>query len=343
MRSFSPLKSALFPSDVPLVLVLLSVFGASACTGTDGSGGSAKFAAQAEAVLLWAEVDSASLPTHEALDTKAESRTAVWIADKITGGVFRVDPSRLDYRMMGAADNPPEEIVRPLRVAFSPEFGLFVFDAVSRRVDQFTPDGTPINSFDPHLIPSRMDVVQRPIGVQFAVVDMQQADSTPRIVVIRTDLRGEQPDTVLYPGMYGPEPLWAATARRGQLTMDADAAGLWVWARTAPDTVFEVTPAPGARKRVLRPQDQDPIGILVDSERAILWVVSSGDADRLRYAAYDLRSDSPTDPQSSFLGERTTSGFDPVIAIDGVVIGRVPSNVAPPRLAAYDMLAPPNR
>ncbi len=343
MRSFSTWKSARLPSGVPLVLVLGSLFGASACTGTDGSGGPAGFAVQAEAVLLWVEGDSASLPTHLAADTKAESRTAVWIADQITGGVFRVDPSRLDYRTMGAADTPPAEIVQPLRIAFSPEFGLFVFDQVSRRVDQFTPDGTPIRSFEPELVPSRMDVVRRPIGIQFAVVEMERADSTPRLVVIRTDLRGEQPDTVLYPGAYGPETLWAATARQGHLAVDAGAAGLWVWARTAPDTVFEVTPAPEARKRVLRPQDQDPVGILVDSEREILWVVSPGDADRLRYAAYDLRSESLTGLESSFLGERTTSGFDPVAATDGAIIGRTSSIGSIPKLAAYDMLAPLDR
>ncbi len=343
MRSSSRWTTAFFRAEFLLVLVLGSWFGTSGCTEADIPGEKEVFAASADAVLLWVEPDSALLPTHRVADLKAESRTAVWLVDQIDGGLFRVDASRLDYRTMGVADDPPEEIVSPVRLAYSEEFGVFVFDLATRRVDQFTPDGTPIRSFEPGFIPARMDIVEKPIGIQFAVVDTDPTDSTPRLAVIRMDLRGEQPDTVLFPGAYGPPTLWSATAQPGQLSLDADNGGLWAWSSSAPDTAFEVTPAPGARKRVLRPQDQDPLGLLVDSEREILWVVCPADGNRLRYSAYDLRESNLAGPEDSFLGERTTSGFDPVIAIDGVVIGRVPSNVAPPRLAAYDMLAPPNR
>jgi len=316
---------------------------ASGCTGYDGADGESGFALQAEAVELWAESDSAPLLISRSVDMKAESPTVVWLADRVAKAVFRIDATRLDYRLMGAADNPPAEIEQPVRVAVSPEHGVFVFDWSSRRVDQFTPDGTPVHSFEPAFIPFRMDVVQQPIGMQFALVNNDRSDSIPRLVIIRTDLRGEQPDTVLFPGTYGPEALWSATAEPGHLALDADATGMWAWARVATDTAFEVTPASIARKRVLRPQDQNPLGILVDSEREILWVVSLGEENRLRYAAYDTRSQGLVGPEDSYLGERTTTGFRPKLAKNGVVIGLVQSIGSQTKLAAYDMLVPLKR
>ena len=342
MHSFSASPALLARSGVSLALItqLLCAIG---CTDYDGAHGASGFALQAEAVELWAEADSAPLPTSHSLDMKAESRTVVWLADRVTGGIFRIDPTRRDYRLMGAVDNPPEEIERPLRVAVSPEHGVFVFDLITRRVDQFTPDGTPVHSFEPGFVPSRMDVVKRPIAMQFAVVETDSAEMIPRLMIIRTDLRGDQPDTVLFPGAVGPEALWSATAEPGHLALDAGATAMWVWARVAADTVFEVTPASNARKRVLRLQDQDPLGILVDSEREILWVVSPDEENRLRYAAYDTRTPGLTGPEESFLGERTTTGFDPKLAKDGVVIGRVQSIGSRTKLAAYDMLVPLKR
>lgn len=342
MRSKSAWPVRLVRSGLLLALIT-QLLGAIGCTGYDADDGYSGFELQAEAVKLWAESDSAPLPTSRSVDMKAESRTVVWLADQVTGGVFRIDPTRLDYRLMGVTDNPPEEIERPLRVAVSLDHGLFVFDWISRRVDQFTLDGTPIQSFEPGFVPSRMDVVQRPIGMQFVVVDTDRPDSIPRLIVIRTDLRGEQPDTVVFPGAYGPEALWSATAKAGHLALDASSTGLWAWARVAADTAFEVTPGSIARRRVLRPEDQDPLGILVDSEREILWVVSLAEEDRLRYAAYDIRAPGLAGPEDAYLGERSTTGLDPKLAKDGVVIGRVQSTGSRTKLAAYDMLAPPDR
>ena len=342
MRSFSVSPVNLVRAGISLVLITqwLSSIG---CTGYDGDGESG-FALQAEAVELWSESDSPPLSTGRSLDMKAESRSVVWIADRFSGGLFRVDPTRGDYRLMGAEDNPPQEIVQPLRVAVSPEHGVFVFDWVTRRVDQFTPGGTPVHSFEPEFVPARMDIVQRPIGIQFTVVDRDRPDSIARLVVIRTDLRGEQRDTVLFPGLHGPESLWTAPAEPGDLALDAGSYGLWAWARVAADTVFEITLASTARKRVLRTQDQDPIGILVDSEREILWVVSHGEEGQIRYAAYDTGVPGLVGPEDSYLGERTTTGFDPKLAKDGVVIGRIQSPTGlRSRLAAFDMLIPLKR
>lgn len=342
MRSFSVSPVNLVRAGISLVLITqwLSSIG---CTAYDGDGESG-FALQAEAVELWSESDSPPLSTGRSLDMKAESRSVVWIADRFSGGVFRVDPTRGDYRLMGVGDNPPQEIVQPLRVAVSPEYGVFVFDWVTRRVDQFTPDGTPVHSFEPEFVPARMDFVQRPIGIQFTVVDRDRPDSIARLVVIRTDLRGEQRDTVLFPGLHGPESLWTAPAEPGDLALEAGSHGLWAWARVAADTVFEITLASTARKRVLRTQDQDPSGILVDSEREILWVVSHGEEGQIRYAAYDTGVPGLVGPEDSYLGERTTTGFDPKLAKDGVVIGRIQSPTGlRSRLAAFDMLVPLKR
>lgn len=342
MRSLSAAAANHARSAISLVLIA-QLSGGVGCTGYDGDGES-EFAPQAEAVELWTESDSPLLPTGRSLDMKAESRSVVWIADRTSGGVFRIDPIRADYRLMGVEDDPPQEIEQPLRVAVSPEHGVFVFDWVTRRVDQFTPDGVPIHSFEPGFVPARMDIVQHPIAIQFAVVDRDRPDSIARLLVIRTDLRGEQPDTVLLPGVRGPEALWAAPAEPGDLALEAGSDGLWALSTVAADTVFEITSHSNARKRVLRTQDQDPLGILVDSEREILWVVSQGSEGRLRYAAYDIRAPGLVGPGDSYLGERTTVGLDPKLATDGVVIGRIPSSGgARTKLAAYDMLVPLER
>jgi hypothetical protein len=78
----------------------------------------------------------------------------------------------------------------------------------------------------------------------------------------------------------------------------------------------------------------------VDSERQILWIVSRGEGNRRRFAAYDIRAPGLAGPEDSFLGERTTTGFDPKVAIDGVIVGRVASVRSGTKLAAYDMLVP---
>jgi hypothetical protein len=342
MHPFSSLAACIARWGVPFVLIA-QLTGVTGCTGYEGADGQSRFELQAEAVQLWAESEEPPFPTSQASEMRAESPTAVWLTDRITGGVLRVDPTRLDYRAMGVADTPPAEIVRPLRVAVSRQHGVFVFDLATRRVDQFTPDGTPVQHFEPGFVPSRMDVVDRPIALQFAVVDGDRPDSIPRLMVIRTDLRGANPDTVLSPGTHGPEALWNGTAQPGYLAIDAGSSGLWIWASVAADTVFEITADSNGRKRLLRQQDQDPRGIMVDSEREILWIVSPDEAGQLRYAAYDIRTPGLVEPEVSFLGERTTTGFDPKIAIDGVVVGRIQSSRVGTRLAAYDMLVPLKR
>jgi len=339
MYSFSVLTARMARWGASLVLIS-QLPGLTACTGYDDADGALGFELQAEAVQLWVESDSTPLPTSQTSDIEAESRTAVWLTDRTTGGVLRVDPTRLDYRMMGSADHPPDEIVRPWRLAISPEFGLFVFDLSTLRVDHFTPDGTFVQGFEPGFVPSRMDVVEGPIALQFAVVESGRPDSIPRLMVIRTDFTGTNPDTVLSPGTHGPEALWNAVAESGHLALDEGSRGLWAWASVAADTVFEITAGSDGRKRLLRQQDQAPIGVLVDAERQILWLVSPGEGNRLRFAAYDTRAPGLARPGDAFLGERTPTGFDPSVAVDGVIVGRVASVRSGKKLAAYDMLVP---
>jgi hypothetical protein len=170
-------------------------------------------------------------------------------------------------------------------------------------------------------------------------------DSLPRLKVIRTDLRGLSPDTLLFPGSHGPVALWSVVARGGEVALDAADGGVWALARAVPDTAFEVAGTASGRKRVLRPDDATAFGILTDLERRLLWVVRLDPASEgtIRYAAYDLEAPGTAGPEAAYLGERTTPpGFQPRAAMDGAVIG-VRTDRDGQKLAAYDMQVPESR
>lgn len=314
---------------------------ASGCTAPDDYTGD-EFEPFADATELWVQADESRILLLLPLDVKPESRNAAWIVDGGTGGVYRFAPPAADYRAMGVLDHPPEEIENPARAAFSPEYGLFVYDEDRREVQLFTPDGVPIRDFVPDFPPSRLELSSRPIGIVMAGIDAT-TDSLPRLKVVRTDTRGLSPDTLLFPGSHGPEALWSAVAIGGQIALDAAERGLWARARAVPDTVFELTGSADGRRRALRPEDEAAFGILTDLERGILWVIrddpETGGA--LRYAAYDLETGGVTAAGEAFLGERTTPPrFQPRAAVDGVVIG-ISTYPDGRRLAAFDMQVPP--
>jgi hypothetical protein len=298
------------------------------------------FGAFAEATPLWVQTDDSRIDIIVPLDVKPESRNAAWIVEGSSGGLYRFSPPAADYRAMGALDLPPEEIENPARMAFSSAYGLFVYDKDRKQIQLFTPDGTPVRDFAPGFAVSRLELTTRPIGL--AMAGVVTADSLPRLKVIRTDLRGLAPDTLLFPGSHGPVALWSAVARGGELTLDAADGGMWALARAVPDTAFELAGAAGGRKRALRPDDAMAFGILTDLARRLLWVVrfDSESEGTIRYAAYDLDAPGTAGPEAAYLGERTTPpGFQPRAAIDGVVIG-IRTDRDGQKLAAYDMRVP---
>lgn len=316
--------------------------GLGGCTGPD-SPQSEAFEAFAEATPLWVQADDSRIDIFVPLDVKPESRSAAWIVEGSTGGVYRFSPPNADYRAMGAFGLPPEEIENPARMAFSPEYGLFVYDKETRGIQLLTPDGIPIRDFAPGFTVSRLELTTRPIGL--AMAGVVTPDSLPRLKVIRTDLRGLSPDTLLFPGSHGPAPLWSAVALGGEVALDAAEGGMWALARAVPDTVFEIAGAASGRKRALRPDDATAFGILTDLARRVLWVLRLDPTSEgtIRYAAYDLDAPGTAGPEAAYLGERSTPpGFQPRAALDGVVIG-IRTDRDGQKLAAYDMRIPEGR
>lgn len=313
---------------------------AAACTAPDSV--SIEFEPFAEAVLRFEQPDSTPLRSYGPNDLKAESPDVAWIADPGTGAVFRFDPLRSDYRQMGVLDEPPAEIDKPAKIAVSRRFGIFTFDVGSSEVQLFSPEGEPIRAFEMGFVPARFELVRNPIGLVFGAIDRRDEQS-PRLTVIRTDALGKQRDTLLHAGTHGPPSLWQAIASSGELSLDGGDSGLWAWAQAVPDTIFEITDAPEARKRILRPEDRIARGVLVDLERGILWVVREGEGqDELRYAAYDATQPGTLDAQEAFLGERTTVGFWPWDAVDGTIMGFTRPTPGRYNVASYDMLVPPS-
>ena len=295
----------------------------------------------AEAVLRFEQPDSTPLRAYGPNDLKAESRDVAWIADPGTGAVFRFDPLRADYKQMGVLDEPPAEIEKPAKIAVSRQFGVFTFDMGSNQVHLFSPDGEHLRAFETGFVPARFEIVRRPIGLVFGTIDRRDEQS-PRLTVIRTDALGSRRDTLLHAGSHGPPAMWEAIASSGELSLDGGESGLWAWAQAVPDTIFEITDSPQARKRILRPEDRVARGVLVDQERGILWIVRDGEQpDELRYSAYDATEPGTVDAQRAFLAERSTVGFWPWDAVDGTIMGFTRRTPGRHNLASYDMLMPP--
>lgn len=321
-------------------LAIGTILGSIGCTEPDVE--SFEFEPFAEAVLRFAQPDSTPLRSFGPNDLKAESPDAAWIADPLLGAVFRFEPRMGDYRQMGFRDEPPAEVDRPAKLAVEKSLGLFTFDVGSRQVHLFTPDGEHIRAFEPGFVPARFEIARDPIGLVFGRIDDRDPRS-PRLVVLRTDTRGMNPDTLFHTDSHGPAALWEAIASTGELSLDGSESGLWAWAEAVPDTVFDITDRPGARKRILRPEDRDSRGILADLERQILWVVRAGDQPgELRFAAYDTREPGTVGPDRAFLGERVTyADFVPWDAIDGTILGLHSPTPGRFSLVSYDMRVPP--
>lgn len=278
----------------------------------------------------WAQPDSVVIGLGQPGDVKALTRDEAWVADLMAGVIFSIAPLEGRYVGIGMADREPVEVGTPAKIAVDPEFGLASFDAETQMVDLFTLEGEHIRGFEPGFVPAVMSFSRQPVGLTFGIAAGDTV-SGRHPVVIRTGMRGEERDTLLS-AAHGPEALRTATAEPGETSMSPSTEGMWVYARTAPDTVFSVAPG-GVRRLVVRDEDRAAVGILADRALDIVWLVHAEEPGVGRsYAAYDARlaapeGEAPPADSVSFLGVRTTpDNFRPWVVHDGVIMGvrRIP-------------------
>lgn len=292
-----------------------------------------------EAVQIWAHPDSVGIEVYTPLDFKAASREVAWAIDRIASGVLRYEPAVGKHGVFGFLDNPPAEVVAPARLAVAENTGIFVFDDSTGMVDLYSPGGQHLTGFDPGMRPSIFEVSRQPLALTFGVRTFL-GDSIPTLTVVQTDFRGQDPDTLLS-RTTGPETLRDVPAVGGQLVSTAASGGLWVFTRTATDTVFEVSRREVPRKLVLPEADTLRVGVLADLQQEILWVVSPRPTGGLDYEAYDIATageDGIIDGAAAYLGARTTPlSFLAQVTFDGSVSGwyQGERNVYSPR--AYDL------
>ena len=292
-----------------------------------------------EAVEIWAHPDTVGLPTYVPLDFKAESRTVVWAIDQNTRGLMRYEPSRGKSTILGFADYPPAEVVKPARLAVSGNTAVFVFDESTGMLDQYSTDGQYLRGFDPGLRPSILEVALRPLRLTYGV-RARMDDTIPTLSVIQTDLLGRNPDTLLSPNT-GPESIRTTPAMGGQLVSAPAISGLWVFSRAMSDTVFEVSGAGPSRKLALPETDSLRAGVLADLQQEVLWIVTPRLTGGLIYEAYDISGagdDGIMDGGQAYLGARTTPQFfSPKVAFDGSVSGWWRAQRGPYSPKGYDM------
>jgi hypothetical protein len=213
------------------------------------------------------------------------------------------------------------------------------FDDSTDTVDFYTPGGQHIRGFEPGFRPAVLEVARDPLRLTFGMT-VADEDSIPRLMVIQTDFLGENPDTLLGPGV-GPETVRGMTARGGTMMISPSESGLWVFSREVPDTVFEVTSVSPGRRFVLPENDTRRVGVIVDLEEQVLWVVTPRPDGGLDYEAFDLAGTEPgefIDAAPRYLGARKTpSGYVGKVAVDGAMIGwwNARTSLVVPR--AYDM------
>jgi hypothetical protein len=275
------------------------------------------------AVEIWAHPDTAGIEVYAPLDFKAASRNVVWAIDGVARGVMRYEPSLGKHGVFGFLDQPPAEVASPARLAIAENTGVFVFDDSTGTVDLYSPGGQHLRSFDPGTRPSILEVSRRPLLLTYGVRTFT-GDSIPTLTVIQTDFLGQNADTLLSPEV-GPETLRDAPAVHGNLVASPALGGLWVFSRTASDTVFELSGAGPQGKLVLPETDTLRAGILADVQQEILWIVSPRPEGGLEYEGYDLSVegvDGIIDGAGAYLGVRTTPvSFTGQVAFDGSVSG----------------------
>lgn len=285
---------------------------------TDGGGES-----EDAAVQIWAHPDTLGLAVYTPLDFDLASRNVVWAIDRFAGVVLRYDPSKGEHGVIGLQERPPAEIVRPARLAVAQE-GIFVFDDSTEMIDLYAPGGQHLRGFDPGLRPSILEVSQNPLRLTYGVRTFTGSDTIPTLSIIQSDFLGRSLDTLLSPAV-GPASLRNEPALRRNVVVTPAASGLWVFARSMSDTVFEVSSSDRSRKLALPETDSMRVGVIADLQQEILWVVSPRPMGGLDYEAFDVSgegTDGIIDGRAAYLGARTTpGGFSARVAYDGVVSG----------------------
>lgn len=267
-----------------------------------------------EARPYWSQSDTIFVPVSRPTDAKAIDRSSMWVADPFSKAVFIFSPGEGTFRAIGADDREPLQIQRPAKLALSDEYGLAVYDGETGSVDLFTPAGEFIRGFELGFQPSIMEFSTNTVGYTFAATENSLEGS--RILIVRTDLSGNQRDTLLSADI-GPEQLRDALPSESLIASSGE--GLWVWAKSTVDTVFEVAPN-SSRTIQIRPEDQTAIGLFSDAVRDILWLAHVVEGSGT-YAAYDMRPG----VESPYLGTRTTTGFfTPRVVHDGILMGWAP-------------------
>lgn len=289
------------------------------------------------AVQVWAQPDRVATRIMRPLDVKVGGTKVVWIADEFYGGVIRLDGEQELYGILGLADREPVQMVKPARLAAAPDLGLFVYDDSTRQVDLFTAFGLHIRAFEPGFRPAIMEIARSPLGLTFGYVE-SVADTARRLVVVRTDLDGGNPTTLVSRGT-GPEVLRDLDITPFALAAARTESGLWLWARAETDTVYEVTARGVGRRLVLPAEDRQALGLLYDIEEKIVWTVLRREPEGgLRYRAYDAAGDGVLDAAHLLLGERETPvGFTAKAAQAGVVYGLRGDEMSGYQAEAYDL------
>ena len=267
-------------------------------------------------------------------DMRVSSRNRVWVADTTHNVVFRINPPADEFLRFGFKQEPPVELVRPQRLAVHPMLGIFVYDAGTGQVDLYSEDAVHLRGFPLEFEPELMSVADRPFGLVFGVVD-PVGDDEYTLRIIRTGIDGEGRDTLLGPAD-GPPALRDLATPIGDVFVAPSRAGFWVWARSTPDTVFEVAPLDQGRRVVLEPEHREVVGLMNDRQEGILWVMAA-DSTGIAFHAYDHGSPRP-DGSVPFVATRivpaTVLPFD---AGDGILIAWAQTTGGEYLTRAYDM------
>lgn len=305
--------------------------GASACSNTAPEPQEAPSTLRAEG--LW-QVEPLRLLVVTPSDMRVSSQNRVWISDTTHNVVFRINPPADEYLRFGFREEDPVELVQPQRLAVHPNLGVFVYDAGTRKVDLYAQESaTHLRGFPVEFEPELMGIADQPFGLTFGVVDRVGEDRY-RLTVIRTGVDGEGRDTLLGPDQ-GPPSLRGLTTPIGDVFVAPSRSGFWLWARSVPDTVFEIAPRDMGRRIVLNPEHREVAGLLNDREAGILWTMFP-DTAGIAFHGYDHGQ--PGEAGAQYGGTRITpASVLPFDVNGGVMIAwaRTPGGEYLTR--AYDM------